>query len=112
MQTFKLPIEVSQGIEKAFYEVNSLKGILEFIIANQSKVDINLYNFHLTRYNKAYVELEQMKREAFTLYCKDAPANCNYQFNFYDNTIEILEWDLKISPIRWDNFIKMVGYVM
>ena len=47
MQTFKLPIEVSQGIEKAFYEVNSLKGILEFIIANQSKVDINLYNFHL-----------------------------------------------------------------
>ena len=88
MEVVKIPQDINDAVEKLFYEMTAMKGILEFIISNQERTDLNIYNFHLSRYNKVYGELEKLKREVVSQYGGELALNHNYVFNFMNSTIE------------------------
>ena len=88
MKAVRIPQEVNNAVEKLFYEMTSMRGILEFMIQNQEHVDLNVYHFHLSRYNRVYGELEKLKREVVSQYGGDLGLHNNYVFNFMNSTIE------------------------
>lgn len=88
MEIVKIPQEVNNAVEKLFYEMTSMRGILEFMIQNQEHVDLNIYNFHLSRYNRIYGELEKLKREVVSQYGGELRVHYPYVFNFMNSTIE------------------------
>lgn len=90
----KIDKEVSEYIEKLFYEQNAIKNVLDLLIEKKGNPDA--INQQIERYSQTYTELEQAKRVAANK-CAPKPMtelSC-YNFNFNNHSIEFYELNEK-----------------
>lgn len=85
----EVPIEteVSEYIEKLFYEQNAVQIVMQNLINQNASAE--LIDKQVERYSKIYAELESAKRVAAQKYTPKPFSELNYyNFNFNNHSIE------------------------
>ena len=85
-----IPENISQKVEKAFYEYNSSLNILSYLM-KQKEINSDYLNQYFKKSEMYYIELEKLKDLYGNQIYKPTDKNpIGFTFNFINNTIEYI----------------------